>query len=386
MGGYVLSDWYDLRENIQANDHGRIATANEQNRRANFLVYMPPPSATPAVNVANFNEAVTRATGANGYAGTIVFPPKKYTFDSALRVRNVLGLRVTGCGLQTHLEFNVTTGADWVTIEHSQHVRWEHMYMSGAGAGVARAAFALLRTNTPGSVYAPSQNHIHGLLVDCQNRAQNAVLIGGIDGNNDFHTFTECVMQNYTERGFDVRGVLQSYGNEMRNCRLYAGAGALYGLDMGDNVGGTFAWYGGIMVGHQAADFRLWRSYQPNVIGGGFHSEGSKRLIVAGGNHYKMLAIRDARWSGGLIHEDYRAIIWDGVGHLSVENCSIGDGGADTPTTLDIAAGNLRRTSFRNNRVFSTAEAVFPNGVPGDLFGNDQIVNEGLVVPIPLTA
>jgi hypothetical protein len=376
--------WVDLRENIQPNERGRIGAANEQHRRSNFVVYMPPPSADPSANVVRFNEAVTRAT-VNGYGGTIVFPPKKYTFDSTLRVRNVLGLRVAGCGEATHLEFNVPTGADWVTIEHSQNVSWGNMRLTGAGAGVARAAFALLRTNTPGSVYAPSQCHVHDVVVDCVNKAESAVKIGGVDANNDFHTFDRCVFQYYTQRGIDLRTNMQSYGNQFSNIRMYAGTGAVYGVDMGTNLGATFAWHGGFMSGHAGADFRLARSFQPVSIGGGFQSENSARFIVASGG-YKQIAVRDVRWSGNALHEDGRAIIWEYEGQLLIENSRIGDGGADTPLTFDLPAGNLRRTVFRNNLVYSTAAAVFTNGVPGDLFGCDQITNENTGTMIALLA
>lgn len=367
--------WVDLRENIQPNEYGRIGAANEQHRRSNFVVHMPPPSADPSANVVRFNEAVTRAA-VNRYGGTILFPPKKYTFDSTLRVMNVLGLRVVGCGLATQLEFNVPNGADWVTIEHSQNVSWGNMKLTGAGAGVARAAFALLRTNTPGSVYAPSQCHVHDVVVDCVNKAESAVKIGGVDANNDFHTFDRCVFQHYTQRGIDLRTNMQSYGNQFRDIRMYAGTGALYGVDMGTNLGATFAWSGGFMSAHQEADFRLSRSYQPVTIGGGFHSENSKRFITAYGT-YKQIAVRDVRWAGNAIHADNRAIVWNDGGQLLIENCSVGDGGETTALTFDLPAGNMRRTSFRNNRVYSTAAAVFPNGVPGELFGCDKITNEG---------
>lgn len=378
--------WYDLRENIQANEHGRIATANEQNRRANFLVYMPPPSSDPSANVLRFNEAVLRASGVGGYAGTVLFPPGKYTFDSTLRVRNKMGLHVAGCGLATQLEFNVADGADWITIEHSQHVRWSDMYLSGAGAGVARAAFALLRTNTAGSVYAPSQCHLHDVLIDGKDKAESAIKIGGVDANNDFHTVERCVLQGYTARGIDLRTNMQSYANLFNNVRMYAGTGALYGVDMGTNLGATFAWMGGFMNGHAAADFRLSRSYQPVTIGGGFHSEGSARFIVADGV-YKQVSVRDIRWAGNALHADNSAVVWAGIGQLSMENCSIGDGNNPMRAlTLDIPASNLGRVSFRRNRVYSSAAAVFPNGVPEDLYGCDQITDEALTTTVSLSA
>ena len=96
-----MSDFYNLRENIQAGDDGRIDTANEQNRRLNVVVTMPPPSDDPSANVLRFNEAVTRASATGGYAGTVLFPPGKYVFDSTLRVRNKMGLRVRGSGYPT---------------------------------------------------------------------------------------------------------------------------------------------------------------------------------------------------------------------------------------------------------------------------------------------
>lgn len=81
-----MSEFYDLPTSIQANGSGHIACTIEQNRRLNVVVTMPAPSSDPAVNVANFDTAVTKATGANGYAGTIVFPPGVYKFNSTLRV------------------------------------------------------------------------------------------------------------------------------------------------------------------------------------------------------------------------------------------------------------------------------------------------------------
>jgi hypothetical protein len=375
VGGHILS-LFDLRENIRAGEEGRIDTANEQNRRLNAVVTMPAPSSDPAVNVANFDEAVTKATGASGYAGTVVFPPGKYVFDSTLRVRNKMGLRVMGSGCATQLEFNVADGVDWVTIEHSQHCHWSDMYLYGAGSGIARAAFALLRTNTAGSVYAPSQCHIHDVLVDCINKAESAITIGGADANNDFHTVERCTLQNYTVRGIDLRYNMQSYANQFRNVRMYAGSGALYGVDMGTYVGATFTWEGGFMHAHGEADFRLSRSYQSVNIGGGFNSEGSARFLVCDGG-YKQISVRDVRWAGNGLHEDNRAIIWAYEGQLSITNSRIGDGNDPTRAlVIDLPSGILGHVSFRQNRVYSSAAAVFTNGVPGDMFGNDKTTNE----------
>ena len=381
-----MSDFYNLRENIQAGDDGRIDTANEQNRRLNVVVTMPPPSDDPSANVLRFNEAVTRASATGGYAGTVVFPPGVYKFDSTLRVRNKMGLRVRGSGYATQLEFNVSDGADWVTIEHSQHVHWSDMYLYGAGSGIARAAFALLRTNTAGSVYAPSQCHIHDLLVDCINKAESAITIGGTDANNDFHTFERLTLQNYTVRGIDLRGNMQSYANQFRNVRMYAGTGALYGVDMGTYIGATFSWMGGFMHAHGAADFRLSRSYQPVTIGGGFNSEGSARFLVCDGG-YKQISVRDVRWAGNGLHEDNKAITWAYEGQLSITNSRIGDGNDPTrPLVIDLPAGILGHVSFRQNRVYSSAAAVFTNGVPGDLFGNDKTTSETANTTVALLA
>lgn len=357
---------------------------------------MPAPSTDPAVNVANFDEAVDKASSTGGDAGTILFPPGVYKFNSTLRVRNLMGLRVRGSGYATQLEFNVADGADWVTIEHSQHVKWSDMYLYGAGSGIARAAFALLRTNTAGSVYAPSQCHIHDLLVDCINKAESAITIGGTDANNDFHTFERLTLQNYTVRGIDLRYNMQSYANRFNNVRMYAGTGALYGVDMSDNLGATFSWMGGFMHAHGEADFRLSRSYQPVTIGGGFHSEGSARFLICSGG-YKQIAVRDVRWAGNALHEDNRAIIWQyegqlsieasSVGHLRIANSRVGDGNDPTrPLVIDLPSGILGHVSFRQNRVYSSAAAVFTNGVPGDLFGNDKTTDETANTTVALEA
>lgn len=380
-----MSDFYDLPTTITPGSTGHRRSSEEAHRRLGVVVVMPDPQSDSSRNVANFDEAVTRATTA-GAGGTIVFPPGKWSFNSTLRVRNILGLNITGAGEATHLEFNMQAAADWITIEHSQRVVWSHMNLTGAGSGIARAAFALLRTNSSGSVYAPSQCRLADLMVDCLNKATSAVTIAGADANNDFHVFRDSVFQNYTERGFDLRSNLQSYGNQMYGVRLYAGTGAQYGVDMSTNVGGSFAWHGGFMSGHQAADFNLGRSYQPIVIDSSFHSENSARLLVAGGS-YKQIALRNIRWAGNALHADNRAVVWSDDGQLLIEACSIGDGSSPTAAlTVDIPASILQQTSIRLSRFYSSAAEVFTHGAPGDLYGSVRIPSEELVTPTPLVA
>lgn len=384
MERHVLSDFYDLPTTITPGSTGHRRSSEETHRRLGVVVVMPDPQADASRNVANFDEAVVRAT-ADRAGGTIVFPPGKWVFNSTLRVRNVLGLNITGVGDATHLEFNVPDGVDWVAIEHAQRVVWERMKLTGGGAGVARAAFALLRTNSPSSVYAPSQNHLRDLCVDCLNKAESAVVVGGIDANNDFHTVDDCVLQNYTVSGIRLRVNMQSYANRFRGLRLYGGTGAQWGVDMSDNLGGSFMWQGGFMGGHGGADFQIGRSYQPISIGGGLNCENSARLLVAGGS-YKQVAVRDIRWAGNALHADNKAVVWAGDGQLSIENCSIGDGGQDTPTTFDIPANVMEYVKFEMNRVYSNADTVFPNGAPGRLYGCRKITNEGLNTTVTLVA
>ncbi len=350
----------------------------ELHRAYNAIAFMPAPSSASA-NLANFKAALVDAIDAYEFGGELRFPPGGYAFNATLEVQDALGLVMRGTGTRTHLNFDVPDGADWLALAHCHGCDFSHLYLNGAG-GLGRAAISTLRTNAPGMTYAPSHNLFNRIVVNGNNRVKSAFLVSGEDANNDFHHVVDCVFQGYTERGIDLRYMSQSYNNLFDNVLCYGGAGALYGLDMSDNVGGSFCFRGGIMNNHLEADFRTARSDLPCLIEF-VNSEGSGRFLIASGSYGSVIA-RGVRWAGNKPHADRQIIRAGGRVHLTLESCFLGGSGAAYPFTFNLT--NLRGASMQNCVVYSNTAAVFSNATPAPMINNVRIPDEGTLVEVPL--
>jgi hypothetical protein len=363
-------------------DHNRLYAVH------NTVKTIPAPLSTSSATTAKLKDAIEAA--ARGIlGGTVELGAGDFLLDDTIEVRSKWGLRIVGQGMATRLVWKGAADKPMFRFAHARQSGLENMTLNFDTDGYA--GIHLLRDNAPGSLGIPTYCRFVNLVVNCANRAPYGIAIGGVgnvDANNDFHYFEHCEVNEYALAAWVLRGdgaSSQSYNNMMTNCRAYAGTTGQYAVEAGGTFPGSFAWRGGFTNANQVADFNLGRSYSPHIVEF-VNSENSKRFILMDSTpHYTQAIVRGCRWSGAQIHEDMQAIIVDGATkQLVLEGNSIGDGGTDQAVQLAFRNGAI--VSMRLNRVYSSVEAVFSSGVPGELFGNLKITNEGTLATVALTA
>lgn len=390
-----MSD-YALRENIAANEAGRIETANEQNRRLNGWAWMSKPKASAAANSANLKAALADSIS-GGLGRTLLLRPGDYLLNDYFPINDVRGLNVIGMGGATRLIW---------TQNDPLHAMFE---LSDVRESCFRrlmfhfnnySAAAFVTRNKPGGTTTPSMNLFEDISIECVSKAAYGIMIGGLgntDRNNDFHVLRRFYAIAYTTAGVHLRGegnATQSYSNLLEQCYLFGGTGAEYGINAGGNYCGHFRMDGGFIGGHTKADFLIGRSYQPYSILG-VNGEVSARFIESDAAH-NHIHVEDCRVAANAIHDDGRMIITRGRVKLRLIGNRFGDGVRRVedengvlqkiPVVFDFSAANGARVRCMDNEVYSVADQVFVGAVPYVLEGNDRIPDEATGLSVPLTA
>lgn len=340
---------------------------------------------TPADNLANFNAIVNEVKGINGNAsGAFTIPDATYIFDSPVVLESLLGMQILGTGLKTLFVFNnLTAGSDLLTLADCNGIELANIQIVCQGQNIARSGLSVV--NGAANVVSPSENEIRRIRVYAQNRIENGVWVGATDANNDFNIFNQLLLQDYTKNGFYMRNASQSYGNKMRDVRLYGGVTAEYGVLASNDHPGNFHWDGGLFSHHTLADLFLGSSRQPYHISH-FASENSNALLHMYLSEYCSVELDHFQWSKNQAGDNPLPIYvnsFEATKHVSINHGVIGDSGGDRPLKLTFMGGTY--VSMHQTTVYSNAEEVFTNEIPGQLFGCTQIVDEGNYTAIPLT-
>ncbi len=381
----VFSGFPTLSEEKQAHRDDHLALHQAYNDRAR----MSKPS-TPANNTANLKAALADSIS-GGVGRTLYIPPGNYIFDDLFLIENVLGLRIVGDGAQTRLVSRrvADSGALFELRDTRETTLTDlNIFIDGMLGAAIRSV------NKPGGSMTPSFNLFENLRIESSNKYYIGIHLGGdwnvpgsgVDANNDFHTMRRLYVGGYLQSGCHLRAHSQSYGNEFRGCYFFGGTGAEHAVNAGGNYGGNFAWYGGFVGGHTKSDFNIGRSYQPYIIHG-MNSEVSARFITADSQAYCTIEAKANRWAGNAAHADGKIIKLSGDVTATFENNVLGDGSGDRALTIELA--NLQAVSsvkFNNNRVFSSAAAVFDTTAPHEMSGNSQFTHEGNGTKKVLTA
>jgi len=118
--------------------------------------------------------------------------------------------------------------------------------------------------------------------------------VGGRDGNNDLHHFTDCRAESYREAGFYFVG-MNTHDIHLLRCQAadYGGRRPI-GLHAAGAV--FFCWQRGVMT-FNSTDFKL-DSPETQAVVEGHNSEHGTRFVVA--NHHGECNFRgqDIRWEG----------------------------------------------------------------------------------------
>lgn len=346
---------------------------------ARMSIFVPEPTGVAAQDTANINAAISAAINTKR-GGTIVLGNGDYAINGTILIRDVQGLSLIGQGHRTRL---VWSGDDALPVIKLAHARESLLSSFVIMANGSYAGVQCLRDNAPNGL-SPTKNRFERILIDS---AANGVVFGGtgaVDANNDFNVCEDVVVNGYSNVGFWIAHS-QSYGNLFKNCHALGLANvSQYGLSAG-GVAGGFIWQGGSMFANELADFRIGRSYQPNLIDG-VNSENSKRFLVTSSNSYCQLSVKNSRYAGNQLHADGQAIITTGTMQLLMEQCSIGDGANPTnATTINLSANTL--ASIRFMRLYSSAVDAWSGKTPDEVFFSKKITDEvgGIVVDLTTT-
>jgi hypothetical protein len=171
-----------------------------------------------------------------------------------------------------------------------------------------------------------------GLLIDGITRnVSKGFQIGGapgIDSNNDFHVFQNCIVANYGGIAYSLENT-QVYGLVFVNSMFLGNSSGQIGVatDQNGYKGGTFTWLGGGGGNNQVADFSFG---DPNSSGISIRNavfEKSARFIRTGGPSSAsfLLEISGVRWSGDALADDGIAIDFRFPGPLVIRDSRIGE-------------------------------------------------------------
>jgi hypothetical protein len=280
-------------------------------------------------DTAAIQKAIRMAIISN-HGGSVCLPSGHYLITSTLVVDDVQGIRITGEGGATRLIWGGDDDSPLLLLSSVQDaVVSDFQIIALVPKPLAVGIQCITRA---GARFTSKHNTFANLLIDGVTRGvAKGFRIGGapgIDANNDFHLFQNCIVTNYSGIAYSLENT-QIYGVEFNNSMFLGNASGQIGVatDQHSSKGGTFRWIGGGGSNNQVADFSLG---DPNSSGIAIRDavfEKSARFIRTGGPSGALfsLEISGVRWSGDALADDGIAIDFRFPGPLVIRDSRIGE-------------------------------------------------------------
>lgn len=283
-------------------------------------------------DTAAVQSAVTAAiTGAIGQGATIFCPQGEYKITASIVAANVQGMVFAGSGNQCNFRWAGNNTDPLFLLQDVAYSTFRDFQIAYDGSHFLAEAFRM--ENGSGMSVSPGHNNFQGIYVEGGNVGIgigfriSAVGAGGA-ANNDFHTFQNIRVANYTVAAFTIEGSQQhgiSFINN--NCDAFGGK---YCVSGGSTAGAKayFNWRGGFVGGASVADFFLTQmpSGEPSSIRD-VGSEGSNRAIDydGDGTATSPLTVEGYRYTNGSLNADGYAFKFRVPGPIVFRNSWIGN-------------------------------------------------------------
>jgi hypothetical protein len=281
-------------------------------------------------DTAAIQKAIQMATIASHRAGTVCLPAGDYLVTSTIVVDDVVGFRLIGEGGATRLMWGGDDHSPMLLLSSVQEAEISSFQIIAPAA--KPLAVGIQCITRAGATLTSKHNSFVNLLIDGITRnVGKGFQIGGtpgVDANNDFHLFQNCIVANYSRIAYSLENT-QVYGVVFINSMFLGNASGQIGVATDQNLykGGTFTWIGGGGGNNQVADFSLG---DPNSAGISIKNavfEKSARFIRTGGPSGAsfLLEISGVRWSGDALADDGIAIDFRFPGPFVIRDSRIGE-------------------------------------------------------------
>lgn len=307
-------------------------------------------------------QTVINLATASAKGATVFLPRGSYKITDTLTIPTVNGMKFVGDGLGTRL--NWAGAADRPMIRLAGVQRSEVASFEMVGGGSFPLAVGIQVCSVSGATYGSKQNRFRnlalgGMAVGIQIGGPVGGTINLVDANNDYHTFDQVWVDNYTDTAFSLENT-QVYNLQFRDCMFNANGVGLVGLSTTRNAaastGGNFSWVGGGGGGCQTTDFSLSPHSAPYRIADATF-EGSKRFMTTGGpsGASGVIIIESCRFSADSVHADRQFIQYLLPGILLLRGNVLGGSTPNGDTLLlhwnPGGAAGLRRVALDSNLV-----------------------------------
>jgi hypothetical protein len=266
----------------------------------------------------------------NHRGGTVCLPSGDYFITSTLVVDDVVGIRLRGEGGATRLIWGGDDDSPLLLLSSVQNAVVSDFQIIGLAS--KPLAVGIQCITRAGARLTSKHNTFANLRIDGITRGvAKGVRIGGapgIDANNDFHLFQNCIVANYSGIAYSLENT-QIYGVEFIDSMFLGNTSGQIGVatDQHFGKGGTFTWSGGGGSNNQIADFSLGDPNSGGIAIKDAVFERSARFIRTGGPSGVafLLKIDGVRWAGDALADDGIAIDFRFPGPLVIRDSRIGE-------------------------------------------------------------
>lgn len=265
----------------------------------------------------------------NSRGRTVCVPAGDYRITRTVLIGDVLGLRVVGEGGATRFIWAGNDTSPFLLLESVQDGEFRGFQIIGSDARPLDVAIQCI-TGAHARLVS-RHNAFAGIRIDGVTAGvRKGIQIGGggVDANNDFHSFENVVVVNYADVAYSLENS-QVYGIVFVNCLFSGGAKGRVGVATNRfaGKGGNFAWMGGGGGGNQVADFVLGDPNGGAVAITNAIFESSARFVQTAGpsGASSLVAVDGVRWAGDRLASDGVGIDFRFPGPLSIRNSRIGE-------------------------------------------------------------
>jgi pectate lyase-like protein len=266
----------------------------------------------------------------NHRGGTVCIPSGSYLVTSTLIVDDVQGIKLIGDGGASRLIWGGDDASPLLLLSSVQDAEVSGFQIIALAS--KPLAVGIQCITRAGATLTSKSNTFANLRIDGVTRGvAKGFRIGGapgIDANNDFHVFRNCIVANYSAIAYSLEDT-QIYGVEFINSMFLGNASGQIGLatDQHYGKGGTFTWSGGGGGNNQIADFSLGDPNSGGIAIKNAVFEKSARFVRTGGPSGAsfLLKIDGVRWAGDALADDGIAIDFRFPGPLVITDSRIGE-------------------------------------------------------------
>jgi hypothetical protein len=332
-------------------------------------------------DTAAIQAAVNYATSRSPYGGRVSCPAGTYVISATVVIQSVTGLVFTGEGwCRFTWAGNATT--PMFDLQDVAFSLFEGLQIYGSASHFLAEGFRL--ENGPGKRVTPSSNRFVNVYIEGVNGYIGEGLRiyaagSGGDNNNDFHSFVNVWVSNYSNTAFSLEAT-QAHYIHFTDTHCQAGSVGQYCVSGGDSSHGaatSFIWEGGFTGSNAKADFLLRCNVarQPYILRG-LSSEGSNRFIDSQSacGSYSPLTMDGVRWASNHLSSDGQAIRIEFPGPITIRDSRIGEGYSPAVRIYWSYVKGFSRPLFsmENSTIegsLSSASAIFPGASPTSLSG-----------------